>query len=153
MNVFLSTSTGVQRKETQQIALIYCPAPMAQKQEPVLAIRCAWNAVLDRRNGPTDLRKDGQTYGPSYRDATAHLKNDPSNVDLVVWEEELVGESVLTQETEFVMTSFYQAWQKIRDQLATKHESVLYTSTFDLHAHFVPSNSFDMPCLMLEFLK
>ena len=68
-------------------------------------------------------------------------------------EEELVGETVLTQETEFVMTSFYQAWQKIRDQLATKHEFVLYTSTFDLHAHFVPSNSFDMPCLMVEFLK
>ena len=56
-------------------------------------------------------------------------KNDTSNVDSVVREEALVGETVLTQKTEFVMTSLYQAWQKIRDQLATKHESVLYTST------------------------
>ena len=28
------------------------------------------------RNGPTEGRTDGRTDRPSYRDATAHLKND-----------------------------------------------------------------------------
>jgi len=45
-----------------------------EKQEPVLAIRCARNAFLNRRNGPTDGRTNGRTDTPSYRDAQAHLK-------------------------------------------------------------------------------